>query len=117
MHGADSGQLLSLRLHNHKDPPVLRKRRGPLYARTGLNSTHADQLGSNTSIPSDGKLSLQQSQWLGLGNGLPNSHAANQPQSRNGYSVGFQNTSEQREHANGLPGTGNPSANSFGRAA
>ena len=103
----DSGQLLSLRLHNHKDPPMLRKRRGPLYARSGINGMHTDQQGTSAAITSDGKLSLQQSQWLGLGNGLSGSNVSSQPQSRNGFSVGYHNRAGQREHANGLPGNGN----------
>ena len=114
MFNAGSGQLLSLRLHNHKDPPMLRKRRGPLYARAGLNGTQSDQQGSSASLASDGKLSLQ-SHWLGLSDGLSSSHTSSQPQSQNGYSVGVQNGPGQREIANGLPGNGNASL--FSRAA
>lgn len=95
---------------------MLRKRRGPLYARSGLNGLHADQQGTSAAIASDGKLPLQQPQWLGLGNGLSGSHASSQPQNRNGFSTGFHNRAGQREHANGLPGNGSTSANSFSTA-
>lgn len=94
---------------------MLRKRSGPLYARTGLDDAQASQQGSTASMSSEGKLSLQQSQWLGLSDGLSSSHGSSQPQSRNGYSVGVQNGPGQREMANGLPGNGN--ANVFSRAA
>lgn len=111
---AGSGQLVSLRLHNNKGLPVLRKRQGPLYARTGSDSTHAEH-GASTSAQADSKLPLQ-SQWLGLGNGVSNSHAPTPSQSRNGYSVGYPHAAGQREHANGLPGNGSSSANSSSHA-
>ena len=112
---ADSKQLLSLRLHGQKDPPMLRRRRGPLYARTGnMKVGTSDQQPAKSS---DGKLSAQQAQWIGLGNGLAG-QSSGHLHSRNGYSpIGFQNGPGQREYANGLPGNGNTSANTSSHAA
>ncbi len=115
--------MQSLSSLGFSQPLVPRKRRGPLYARTGHASGKGSQdLTPQTSpfgVSAEGKSAQQQTQWQTLGNGIFGDHLAGSPQSRNGFST---NTSmfagmqphldadgqqlQTQEYTNGLPANG-----------
>lgn len=121
---AGANQLQSLSTLGFSQPLVPRKRRGPLYARTGLTSAKGGHEVSSTQTASfggsvEGKALHQQTQWQTLGNGIFGEHLANSPQGRNGFSTnssmfaGIQpqldadgQQVQSQEYTNGLPANG-----------
>ena len=85
---AGSNQLQSLSSLGFSQPLMPRKRRGPLYARTGQVSGKGT---SSPQTPESGKAESkglqQQTQWQTLGNGIFGDHLANSPQGRNSFST------------------------------
>lgn len=118
-----ANQLQSLSSLGFSQPLVPRKRRGPLYARTGhAPGKGSPDLASQTSlfgVSAEGKTAQQQTQWQTLGNGIFGDHLAGSPQSRNGFSTnssmfaGVQSHQDAdgqqlqtQEYTNGLPANG-----------